>query len=284
MGNALAFNRSFRGKIVVQSVLQSLVTKGLGSGLNGRDRLIFGGGSAGARGAMIHLDYVQQMLGTAAAANVDIVGFLDSPAYIDMAPLDSSFQGFPYQTQQIYSYANVEHLGDDCQTMYPDDEWKCMYGQYRLPTLKTRFFLVASLEDSYQLENDIGDSPPFNSEAELAYVEAFANATRSLGDTIVAMPAHNAVYSWACYDHAMSVDNNGFNKRTCNGTTMTAAFKQFLDGDAASSLMWRDACTTFRCGCASIDSEIEAPLSSSHRLKTFLAQAPFQIKSTVSRN
>ena len=68
-------------------MLKHLVeNKGLGSGLGGRrDRLIFGGASAGARGAMVHLDYVQEMLGEA-ASNVDVVGFLDSPAWIDKEP------------------------------------------------------------------------------------------------------------------------------------------------------------------------------------------------------
>ena len=65
MGNAVAYGMQFRGAVVVRSVLDDLVRR---RGLGGRglaappDRLLFGGVSAGARGAMVHLDYVRGML------------------------------------------------------------------------------------------------------------------------------------------------------------------------------------------------------------------------------
>jgi len=65
MGNARAFGMQFRGAVVVRSVLADLVRR---RGLGGRglaappDRLLFGGVSAGARGAMVHLDFVRGML------------------------------------------------------------------------------------------------------------------------------------------------------------------------------------------------------------------------------
>merc|ERR1740127_56805 len=100
---------------------------------------------------MVHLDYVQEMLGDA-AANVDLTGFLDSPAWIDKESYQSGFPGFPYITQHVHSYANVTHLGAACAEEHPAaEQWKCMFGQYRLPTLTTPYFLVASLADMYQL-------------------------------------------------------------------------------------------------------------------------------------
>ena len=65
MGNARAFGMQFRGAVVVRSVLADLVRwRGLGGrGLAAPpDRLLFGGVSAGARGAMVHLDFVRGML------------------------------------------------------------------------------------------------------------------------------------------------------------------------------------------------------------------------------
>lgn len=65
MGDAAAFGLQFRGGAVVRAVLADLVRRrGLGRrGLAGAPpRLLFGGVSAGSRGAMVHLDYVKEML------------------------------------------------------------------------------------------------------------------------------------------------------------------------------------------------------------------------------
>lgn len=46
--------------------------------------VIFGGTSAGGRGAMVHLDIVTQML---SAYGLKVLGVFDSPAYLDIMPL-----------------------------------------------------------------------------------------------------------------------------------------------------------------------------------------------------
>jgi len=259
MGNAAAMGWQFRGEVVVQSVLSDLVARhGLGHGSQ-KHTLIFGGGSAGARGAMVHLDYVSGMLGSV-APKVNVVGFLDSPAWIDMAPFRSSFIGFPSVTQHVHSYANVSHLGSSCIAKYANEPWKCMYGQYRLPTLSTPYFLVASQYDAFQLGVNVGHKP--NSSAEKAYAEKFANRTRALVTMIKKDKPENAVFSWACYNHDISCNYFGYNRDTCDpsGTTMATAFHEFLGLSPTSStppLQFMDKCTTFACGggCAwSLDS------------------------------
>ena len=82
---------------MVQAVITSLVQNhGLGArALPGaytsnekKQLLLFGGGSAGSRGAMVHLDYVTEMLAKAGAPSPDesvaVVGFMDSPLWIDI--------------------------------------------------------------------------------------------------------------------------------------------------------------------------------------------------------
>jgi len=99
----------FKGRIVIESVLSDLVDqKGLGSGPF-KDTLIFGGGSAGGRGAMMHLDYVSEMLGPQASPNVDVVGFLDSPLWIDYPPFNPDFEGFVVRTKGVFENMNVTH-------------------------------------------------------------------------------------------------------------------------------------------------------------------------------
>jgi len=40
-----------------------------------------------------------------------------------------------------------------------DQDWKCIFGQYRLPLLKTPFLLFSDLYDAYQLGVDTGKLP-----------------------------------------------------------------------------------------------------------------------------
>ena len=59
MGDTEAFGYQFRGQSILSAVLNDLQSaKGLASG----SRLLFGGCSAGARGAMVHLDSVAAAL------------------------------------------------------------------------------------------------------------------------------------------------------------------------------------------------------------------------------
>jgi hypothetical protein len=50
-------------------------------------------------------------------------------------------------------------ISNECFAVYPSDPWKCQMGQYRMPFVKTPFFLVASQFDSYQLMHLTGSTP-----------------------------------------------------------------------------------------------------------------------------
>ena len=99
------------------------------------------GSSAGGRGAMVHLDYISEMLGSEANQNVSVVGLLDSPYWIDIPPFPNpknTFVGFENTTKGVYHQANVTHLDSGCAAQYTGEErWKCLFGQYRIPFLKT---------------------------------------------------------------------------------------------------------------------------------------------------
>ena len=57
--------------------------KSLGADPN--DLVLFGGHSAGARGAMVHLDKVAERLKE--QKGLTVLGILDSPLYLDLDPL-----------------------------------------------------------------------------------------------------------------------------------------------------------------------------------------------------
>lgn len=257
MGDGAAFGWQFRGSVVVQAILKDLVARrGLGSG-DQRQKLIFGGGSAGARGAMVHLDYVEEMLGEA-SKNVDIMGFLDSPLYIDVPPFAGSFPGFAFENQQVYRFANISHLGSGCEAQYDEmSRWKCIFGEYRMPFIRTPYLLVASQFDSFQLgRNGVHGAP--SSDTEWKYAEAFRDRTLTVLKSLRAnwpkdATQQNAVFSWSCYSHCMSGSESGFNRDTCapGDTTMDSALQQFAGmatPRTSPPLQWIDTCTGWACG------------------------------------
>lgn len=108
MADTTHFGYEFRGQRIVKAVLEELVSShGMGMAGASESRLssgeaqllVFGGFSAGARGAMVHLDAVPHYLGAAlghhlgqplgdeAAARMRIIGLLDSPLWLDITPM-----------------------------------------------------------------------------------------------------------------------------------------------------------------------------------------------------
>lgn len=76
----------FRGQQIVRATLAALIHEhGLGAGTEPHT-LLFGGGSAGARGAMAWLDLVPSLV----PETVQVLGFLDSPYVIDEPPMPES--------------------------------------------------------------------------------------------------------------------------------------------------------------------------------------------------
>jgi hypothetical protein len=98
--------------------------------LTAASRVLFGGCSAGARGAMFNLDYVQQMMPDGAPP---VVGFLDSPLWVDVQPAEASIMPLENETQAVFALVNATaRLSDACAAAYPGAEgWKCLYGQVR---------------------------------------------------------------------------------------------------------------------------------------------------------
>jgi hypothetical protein len=256
MGDAEAFGMQFRGARVLQAVLADLVQLGLGRG-PGRPLVILGGQSAGGRGAMVNLEYVRDMLGPELAQRVDVMGFLDSPLWIDVPPYSAHFVGFGAECQGVFSYANVTRLGRQCEAAHPgDDRWKCIMGEYRMPHIRTPYLLVASQYDRFQLDENSIHLPKGANET--AYADSLAKRTRDVVNTLRASwqdgGIQNAVFSWTCYDHASSCSSQGFDRRTCgpNKITLDSATLQFLGLEPLTGyprmLEWVDRCYGADCG------------------------------------
>lgn len=129
VGDGISYGYSFRGQRIVAAVLASLVQK-QGMGSVSDTRLIFGGCSAGGRGAAFNVDYVGDILTRAGAPDVAVYGLLDAALWIDIPPAVPGIVSQQCQTAALAVMANATaRLDADCVAAYPGSEsWKCLYG------------------------------------------------------------------------------------------------------------------------------------------------------------
>jgi hypothetical protein len=219
------------------------------------------------------------MLGNSVALNVEVVGLLDSPLWLDMPPYNpKAFAGFGADCQGVYGFANVQHLGKGCMALHTGaNAWKCVMGEYRMPHVKTPYIIVASQYDSFQL--GVNGIAPRNelTDAQKAYADHFAMRTSSLMQSLrsswsKAALHQNAVLSWACYDHASSLTHRGFDQETCSPSwrtplTLDSALMAFLrmtsERAALHRYSWIDACKGFACGKGCVSSSLACEMQES---------------------
>ena len=237
---------SFRGSHILASTLQLLVSNySLGDSQN-PTRVLLAGCSAGARGAMANLDYVATLLPT----GVQLRGFFDSALWITLAPFEAGTLPLQNQTEgALILYNASARLGPSCASLYTGEEWKCLFGQYRFPTLRTQYFSSDSQFDAFQLPYDEGALPPYTG-AQLSYAAIYQ---RNIRAQLLALPASqqggSAVYSSACFKHCTSTSNAFWGVKV-DGTISLRDHvgAWFFGGPLGSRPQVIEACNGFGCG------------------------------------
>jgi hypothetical protein len=116
-------NFSFKGQAIIEAAIGDMSNR---LGLSSTSQVLFGGCSAGARGALFSLDFVQPLLPPGA----QLRGFFDSALWLDVPPLDSAEVTLQEQTQGVFGMLNVSaRIPPACAAAYPGAAgWKCIYG------------------------------------------------------------------------------------------------------------------------------------------------------------
>ncbi len=258
----------FRGQRVIQSVMSELVKRwGLGKNASRRDRLLLGGSSAGGRGAMVQLDYVPGMLGDA-SANVDVVGVLDSPLWIDEGQCSECVAhsgdptaretrlgsvALPGRVERAYENFKPTHLGTECAQRFflSSEKYKCFIGEYRLQYLQSKYLLVTSFYDTYQLAQSMGIWQPEN-EKDKEWADHIKDKMLNVMNDVYAAghsTSQVAIHASPCPWHAQTTKWNlpweGWNGVPVNNGTSwpqgmarspSNTLMQLLNGNAASNI------------------------------------------------
>lgn len=243
MGDGSFHDWDFRGARIARAVIKDLQSKGLNKG----STLIFGGGSAGGRGAMVLLDEIAESL-----PRVLVRGLLDSPFYIDIESYSEKFAGFQPQHDAVLNNFNASSVvPPDCKKKYAGpDAWKCLFGQYRMPFVKTPNLMIAAQFDAWQLSHlvhgysGIEKNPTFTAD-ELKYIEKFGQMT--LEQTVLLRnftPRAGSVYSTACFDHHITEKPGFWTATTSAGLSESDAVSRIRFGSGFNV----DSCAGYNCG------------------------------------
>ena len=220
-----SFGFQFRGARIVRATITSLIEdKGMGSAEG--TRLLFGGCSAGAIGAMNSLDAVAAMV----PSTIRVQGLLDAAALVDIAPTGWGWSPDLVPLQQLISElvgVITPTFDYNCAAQYSGSEaWKCLFGQYRFPLLRTPFFANIPQFDDFEIMYDTDNLAP-STPAQYAFVNSFQPAILRLIDSL---PAGTSVYSSTCLMHCLSGQST-FDAFTVNGISMSQAMSSwFFDG------------------------------------------------------
>jgi hypothetical protein len=247
------FGLAFRGQRIISATMQVLV-QNHGLGATPGTRLLFAGCSAGSRGAMFTLDYIPQMLlGLGVQEGyVELQGLFDSPLWVDVEPVtgvDGPIVPLQVQTQSILALVNATgRLGDTCAAAFPGaDQWKCLYGQYRLPFVQTPYVINAAQFDKFQLPYNEGGEPPYNTPTAVQYANNFQAAVRSaLAPVPTAQQNGSAVFSAACFHHCVTQEPSFWQIEVYNVSFRDLAGAWYFQREAP--LKYVEACDGFKCG------------------------------------
>jgi len=237
VGDTTAGGLTFAGQRIVAAVLRALATVH-GLGQTPGQRLLFGGCSAGARGAMFTLDSVELMLQAWTESRVDVSGLLDSPLWIDVAPLATAPTSLQCEAQSALYYLNASaRLGEACLAAYPDQDqhWRCLFGEYRMPLLHTPYALNAAQYDSFQLEYALGGSMPPTHPGQITYADEFGEAMLTVVSALPAADqAGSGVFSSACFKHCVTLSADFWTVQS-EGISLSTALRWWFFGGCPQS-------------------------------------------------
>ena len=238
--SSATFGYSFRGARIIAATISSLVsTQGLGT-LPGA-RLLFGGGSAGAIGALCALDSVAASV----PAGVRVQGLIDAAAMVDVysSGWPWSSELVPLQTEVAKGVAVWGPVAPPAcvqRGFIGSSAWKCWWSSYRMSFVQTPYFTnIVSLDD-FELQYDTDNYFPAT-QAQFDFVNSLQ---ASFLDLIAQLPPGTGVYSPSCLVHCLSGEPSYYTF-TVNGETMSSALNAWFFDELPTSVV--SPCVGWAC-------------------------------------
>jgi hypothetical protein len=260
------FPGGFRGQRIIKAALTAMAND-LYFGATESTRLLLGGCTPG---AIANLDAVSSFLQLGLGfkpSMVTVSGFFDSATLLDVIPMNPTALSMANITALTFDYVNAAGLvAPACAATYPNETWRCVFGQYALPFVRTPYLLAQPQFDRAQLA--FNAPRPGSTPASLAYADTFGQDTQAL---IAQLPTpdqlpHSAVFSSACFTYCPSMTAHFWNvevqhspapataaslldhRKVTNKPLSLQAALNLWYFEQIQNLRVVDPCTGFRCG------------------------------------
>jgi hypothetical protein len=142
-GNASALGYKFHGHAIVREVFTALLND---FGMNESSHVVISGCSAGARGAMLNMDFVGQML----PKSVKFGGLVDSAWWVEDSAMKSYIRGL-FEITKIAVQLHNTVIAPSCALAHPGEEWRCLIAASALPHYSTPYITQAFQFDRFQV-------------------------------------------------------------------------------------------------------------------------------------
>ncbi|XP_064489885.1 palmitoleoyl-protein carboxylesterase notum1-like [Ornithodoros turicata] len=183
---------AFMGSIIIQEVVNDLLSKGLYEARI----LLLAGSSAGGVGVLLNVDRVADYLAFL-KSKVKVRGVVDSGWFLDNEPFE------PRECMEPHACSPIEvikrgvklwdgQLPERCTQHYaPEDQWKCSFGYRIYDTLRAPTFVIQWLFDEAQMTVD-NVGPP-KSKAQWDYIHAMGDKLKQTLKNVTALFAPSCI-------------------------------------------------------------------------------------------
>lgn len=227
----------FSGHLTIEAVFAHLLNT---TALSNASSVILTGTSAGGLGAILHADYVGDLL-TPHGAQIVVVPnagwFISVKEYDPLVPPIDELLAVPWALYHGW-------LPPSCTAKHPTNKWVCYLAHFHYPTIKTPMYVAESQYDTQQLykEDTLAKG---NTSKTRAYVTYWGGVMRGQLKTLKPTDGY---FNPSCFVHGVD-----FNSIRINGTNfqqgLSAWLAQLRSGAPASSNSTRlmDACGPLPC-------------------------------------
>jgi hypothetical protein len=232
------FAWAFRGRRIIAATITALQAEfGLGAAAGQpAHRMLLGGCSAGARGAMFNADAVV----AAAPPGVTVSVLLDSPLWINVPPYDPAVPSLMDQCELAYNLFNASSiLSPECVYANSANPYYCLMGEYLMPYVTAPYFLNEAQFDAFQLPYNIGGWPQLTQPAQMTYADSFQEDMVAVLDTLPTseQAATSGVFSLSCLRHCLTTGPAFWNTGVANVSFASALSDWFFSGAAGQRIM-----------------------------------------------
>jgi hypothetical protein len=248
----------FRGRRVLDAVLDSMITVGLGKA----KLFIVNGCSAGGLAVYLHLDYIASRL-----PGVRVVGVPECGLFMD----ETHWNGKPGYTPSYQAIAAMQNVSGSVNAgcmaaATKGEEWKCFMAQYTLPHIKTPHYIVNSFYDAWQWGAVLGMPATCRgagcaSKMPAACPTAAHDALEQLranmiGNQSRGSNAQSSAFLYACNTHCGQFSHDDrWGTLAIKGQSLRTSFTQWLTGRQGAPVPAKYDCDGMGCNPTCCDGE-----------------------------